>query len=490
MESAVSEINKKIDKEKWVNFFTIKGVILEKPISNLKRYQVARILNFRQTESKNHSRYNQKNLIRNLQGMDTDKTIPRASNNMSSGNLPPPAPTLDNKLSTEQEFAKNGTANSNKNIFLEVVENENDANNISSNNSQNLKAPPVPFDNPSYQAPSIDLNRGLDTELLHHKSKYSMKNIVQSIFKQLKNVFTKDDLNMPNETLFRAIIIKKLLLYLVLVLTLLSMSYLGYISVYGQYIRFKFKMTSASSIISYHNATLGLINEYYLQERLKVTMAGPKPPIKPSDYPQEQIFSQQRVSYLQNMTMEFDSNDNIRNDFFFTNLGTKNVSFGIRYASKPSFVREYTSSQYTIFTMLIEKLLAISDSRDKIQDMFIFIDDNYLSIVNRYCIDSFKRVTDDMYDQLDLVKAVFVNLESNHRLPVHLHNSVLVVYGSDLRHISGNQTLHLRCAVRLQFHRSGLHEEDLFFLQIADKRSEHDEENPEGKQQVVFEELR
>ena len=100
------------------------------------------------------------------------------------------------------------------------------------------------------------------------KSRYSLKNVVSTILRNIKNVFLKDENNQPNEVLLRTILIKKLILYLVVVLISISSFYLIYETIYKETILYNFKVQSTYKITRYHNTTLSVLNEYLYRESI------------------------------------------------------------------------------------------------------------------------------------------------------------------------------------------------------------------------------
>ena len=92
--------------------------------------------------------------------------------------------------------------------------------------------------------------------------------MVSTILRNIKNVFLKDENNQPNEVLLRTILIKKLILYLVVVLISISSFYLIYETIYKETILYNFKVQSTYKITRYHNTTLSVLNEYLYRESI------------------------------------------------------------------------------------------------------------------------------------------------------------------------------------------------------------------------------
>lgn len=217
-------------------------------------------------------------------------------------------------------------------------------------------------------------------------AKQNMKTVIQNILKNIKNVFTKTEGTQPNEMLLRTIVIKKIIQYLILAFIALTSTYLGYLTIYQQYQTFDFKVNSLYKVTRYHNLTVALINEYLHRDTINT-----RPQFDPTYSSQQQSTDLTevtgRINEFLNDLNNFDIDINIRTDLFFTTLGQQQSSFTLQYNGSGTEVRQ--ASKYTILMIMLEKLLTIDVSASNTIATFDYIGLNFLSVIDRYLLDSF-----------------------------------------------------------------------------------------------------
>lgn len=238
-----------------------------------------------------------------------------------------------------------------------------------------------------------------------NRTKYTLKNVIQTIFKNIKNVFTKDETNQPNDMLLRTTLIKKFIMYLVIAMMLMSTFYLIYITIYQQYLEFEFKFTSALQITKYHNLTIAVINEYAHRGAIE------RRPIIDPDFTLDAKALQlndtkSRIDYSRNILMSMDIDTNVRSDLFFSTIGIENNVFRIRYNLNGG--ERVNSSKYTILMIMLEKLITIDNSVDDLNEANLYIEDNFLPIINKFFIDCFEATYTDASNILSSNRVYFI----------------------------------------------------------------------------------
>ena len=90
-----------------------------------------------------------------------------------------------------------------------------------------------------------------------------MKSYVQILFKNLKNFFVKDEANVPNKKLIRALRIKN---SLTLIFLLILIIFIGMFVEYRlrRYLYYRENFQSLQDISLYHYRTIKSLKEYYL----------------------------------------------------------------------------------------------------------------------------------------------------------------------------------------------------------------------------------
>lgn len=356
MENALTSVHKLIENERKVNSYLLKGSIMEKPMANIKRYHALRIYYVRQEKKEQDKVFTKEEFKKYYLSSDSQKR--------SLSNL---APVGDANSPKREGFES----------AAELEERQGSQGDIDKSGPSPTKVKDSLFDGPG----NLDdggtsfiarMEAGMDK-----KSKLNLKFVIQNIFKNIKNIFTNDELNVPNETLFRAVVIKKAMIYLVLLLMSAAIGYLVYVTNIQQYSNYNFKLDSMFAITKYQNATISLINEYMIRSLYcSNNAADPRAFCKDVE---SRIFS------FRNIMGNQDIDNNVRNDFFFSSVGQTNVSFVLDYPDLSP--RNASASKYTITLMMLEKLLAYDISAANQGDARVFIDNNFLAIINQYFID-------------------------------------------------------------------------------------------------------
>ena len=233
---------------------------------------------------------------------------------------------------------------------------------------------------------SNNSEKGRKAQLIQSKNKYTLKVIIQNLLKNYRNLFTKTDAFQPKEMLLRTTVIKKLILYLILLFIALSTSYLGYINVYMQYSAYEFKVDSVYKVTRYHNLTVAVLNEYYHRDAIN---SRPLDSLYNSTNRTSDLKEvSNRIETFRDLLNSFDIDYNVRQDLFFRNLAQQELNFVVRYSENLSEVRQ--ASRYTILIIMLEKLLTIDRSEFDKNEAFFFINDNFLSIMDDYLLSSFE----------------------------------------------------------------------------------------------------
>ena len=470
IEYAITTVNKTIDAEKKVNQFLVKGHVQEKRIANFKRYQIAKVSAYK-LNKKGDKYYDPKDLAKMLKNEDGIRAARRAGTN-------------EGGLASPSEKNMNGDA-------LAFQENGMDLGSPVKQANLNLKAPvaaqpaagPV---NASQRGDVYEIQRedSMNSSASQRKEdrdvkpKLNLKMIIQSLFKNIKNPFINDETNVPKEILLRTILIKKLILYLVFLLIGMSTFYLIYISVFLQFRQYRFKLNSALTITQYHNITLGVINEYLFTDTINIRQA-----IATENYSAEQKAidekkTNSRIESFRTRLLDTDIDDNVRSDFFFTDIGANKTQFLLRYSFAES-AQPFEATKYTIYIMLLEKIVTIADSSDDREEAIVFIQDNFLNIVNRYFLDSFDSTLGECSRLLDTLKVGLTDIKEildrvHGALRLHVHR----VRVADVRHQSGDQAVHLRSVERVQLHRQRQPRQDHPVFPQADRHDEAASEVP------------
>lgn len=357
MENALNSVHRLIENEKKVNSYLLKGSIMEKPMANIKRYHALRIYYVRQERKDQEKVFTKEEFKKYYLSSDSQKKSLTALAAMADINSP----------------KKDGVGSGGE--FEERQGSHGDANDKSGLSPNKIKE--SIFDG---QARDDDGGTSFIARMeagMDKKSKLNLKFVIQNIFKNIKNIFTNDELNVPNETLFRAVVIKKAMIYLVLLLMSASVGYLIYVTNIQQYSNYNFKLDSMFAITKYQNATISLINEYMIRSLYCGDNSA-----DPQTFCRD---VESRISSFRDIMGNQDIDNNVRNDFFFSTIGQTNVSFILDYPDLEP--RNATASKYTITLMMLEKLLAYDISNSNKGDARVFIDNNFLSIINQYFID-------------------------------------------------------------------------------------------------------
>ena len=357
MENALNSVHRLIENEKKVNSYLLKGSIMEKPMANIKRYHALRIYYVRQEKKDQDKVFTREEFKKYYLSSDSQKKTINTLAGMADFNSP----------------KKDGVGSGGE--FEERQGSHGDANDKSGLSPNKIKE--SVFDG---QARDDDGGTSFIARMeagMDKKSRLNLKFVIQNIFKNIKNIFTNDELNVPNETLFRAVVIKKAMIYLVLLLMSAAVGYLIYVTNIQQYSNYNFKLDSMFAITKYQNATISLINEYMIRSLYcSDNSADPQTFCKDVE---------SRISSFRDIMGNQDIDNNVRNDFFFSTIGQTNVSFVLDYPDLEP--RNATASKYTITLMMLEKLLAYDISNSNKGDARVFIDNNFLSIINQYFID-------------------------------------------------------------------------------------------------------
>lgn len=255
-----------------------------------------------------------------------------------------------------------------------------------------------------------DRNRRNHT--IETKNKLSLKNIVQNILKNTKNIFTKEESNQPNDMLLRTIVIKKLILYLILVFIALSSAYLGYVTVYKEYQSYSFKAQSLDKITKYHNLTSAVLSEYMHKESINARPLDASYTSSKKTADLDNV--KNRISTFKNELNSFDIDINVREDMFFRDMARSEVDFKVRYQGTTAEVRR--ASKYTILMIMLEKVLTMDNSEFDRVEALNFVYDNYLHIINRYFLDSFDATRNEANSMTIEVK-VYLGVTRTSRLP-------------------------------------------------------------------------
>jgi hypothetical protein len=358
MEHALSLVHRSIEHERKVNNFLLKGSIVEKPMANIKRYHALRIFYVRQEKKDVDKLFTREEFKKFFVANDVQK---RTLNTLGAVN----DPGISKKDMQgfggdmdEKGGAGGDAMDKSATSGLKMKDNQGDG---------------VARDD-EVGASFIARMEGSPDK----KNKLNLKLVIQNIFKNIKNIFTNDELNIPNQTLFRAVVIKRLMNILLLLFMSAATGYLVYITILQQYTTYNFKLTSIFAITRYQNVTISLINEYMMR-----SLYCNDDPLNGSTFCRD---VESRIGSFRNIMGAQDIDNNVRNDFFFSSLGQTNVSFILDYPNLDP--RNATSSKYTITIMLLEKLLAYDISDQNEGDAQVFLDDNFLPIVNQYFTDS------------------------------------------------------------------------------------------------------
>lgn len=340
-----------MEHERKLNSYLLRGTIVEKPLANIKRYHALRIFYVRQERKDPEKTFTkqefrkfftanetQKKTITSL-GVAADSPNKKQSSYGSGGELDDRSPDARSGFPVKDSIFEGGKDEDGGTSFVARME------------------------------------AGIGQD---KKSKLNLKFVIQNIFKNTKNIFTMDELNVPNETLFRAVVIKKAMIYLMLLLMSASIGYLVYITNIQQYVDYNFKLDSMFAITKYQNATISLINEFmmrslYCNDNRSDT----------TNFCRE---TESRIKSFRETMSSQDIDNNVRNDFFFSAIGQTNVTFVLDYPDLEP--RNASASKYTITMMMLEKLLAYDISESNKGDARVFIDNNFLSIINQYFTDS------------------------------------------------------------------------------------------------------
>jgi hypothetical protein len=358
MEHALSLVHRSIEHEKKVNNFLLKGSVVEKPMANIKRYHALRIFYVRQEKKDTEKMFTKEEFRKFFVANDIQKRT----------------------LHTLGAINDAGTSKKEMQGFGGDLDEKggNGGDGMDKSAMSGLKIKENAFD---VGARDDDVGGSFIARMEgspDKKNKLNLKFVIQNIFKNIKNIFTNDELNIPNQILFRAVVIKRLMNILLLLFMSAATSYLVYITILQQYTTYNFKLASIFAITKYQNVTISLINEYMIRS------------LYCNDDPNNQrpfcLDVESRIGSFRNIMSAQDIDNNVRNDFFFSSLGQTNVSFVLDYPNLDP--RNATSSKYTITMLLLEKLLAYDISDENEGDAQVFIDDNFLPIVNQYFTDS------------------------------------------------------------------------------------------------------
>ena len=374
LEYAITQASKLIELDRKVNQYLVKGSIIEKTIANFKRYQVIKIHGIKMN-MRNEKCYEPDELVHHLSSNDPLKLVRKN----------PDANEIPNEVN---------------NINIQIPQPAH------GNAVQSSKALLPPSD--VYEINREDSEHSIRShqQIYREKEKkveMNMKNIIHIMFKNIKNIFTKEESNVPKDMLLRTILIKKLILYLIVLLIMMSTFYLVFISIYVQYNEYKSKLQSSLMITKYHNITTGVINEYIHRDIIQYRSNTSIDSYNSTKKVIDTLNNNRRIERFRLDLLDKDSDTNIRSDFFFTPIGSHISRFVLRYLYTDD-IHMSDASTYTIFMILIEKIITIDNSYEDTIEARVFIDDNFINIINPYFIDSFKSSMDECTRLLRVMK--------------------------------------------------------------------------------------
>lgn len=437
---AVSNMAKNIDSEAKINLYITKGSYEQMNVAEFKDWYVAAAITYVKLDEMNDKKFNPAKFKKTLKASDRDKA---ALGLYSVG----AGIKAEADASHHKDLVKSPPRSS-RGLDIKPL------NNIALLPLERSPTDQLPALNKSHtdQGDSDELSSNLNERYradMRENTRLNMKMVIQNIFKNIKNVFTKEESNQPNEALLRTKIIKRVILYLVLAFIAMSSSYFGYLTVTQQYQAHLFKADSLFKITVYHNATLAVLNEYLFRDVIiaRPTDAAYTAQAKSTDLADVAG----RISMFRSQLNSMDIDTNVRNDLFFTSIGSVQKTFAVRYSSM-GVTSHKLASRYTILMLMLEKVLTMDNSAFDKQEALFFVEDNFLSIINRYFMDSFVAIDAENALRVSAGKVRSSDLDCGHRFSGALRPDICLFHGHDLWHQCRDSALHLRSAVGLQLH--------------------------------------
>lgn len=430
MVQVVSNISKAIDSEAKVNLYSMKGSFKEFDVTEFKRwYQSAKIVNIKYHDS-NDKKFTPNKLKKLIKTTNRDKAI-TGIYNVAAGLATDKNDKMDKKLKLSPRAP------------FKAIKDINDAEKLL-NQSMQIKNHP---DHAESDDTSSNLQGKPKKDFKDHPT-LNLKKTIQDIFKNIKNVFSKEEGNQPNDTLLRTTVIKKVILYLILSFMALASAYLGYLTIYQQYQTYLFKIDSMYKTTVYHNMTISVINEYAYRE---LALSRPLSDTYTAEMKRrDELDVAWRINEFKTQLNSLDINTNVRNDLFFTSIGSVQEKFLMRYAANDTDI--HIASRYTILMLLLEKLLTAEKSIADKQEALYFIQDNFLSIINKYFLDSFDMTNSENDKIVSDGRVETSHLESGYSLHCAIRIDLCSVHSDDLWYQRRDPALHFRSTVCLQFH--------------------------------------
>lgn len=436
MVQVITNISKAIDNESKVNLYSVKGSFKEFDMTDVKSwYQSAKIVNIKYHES-NEKKFTPSRLKKSIRETNRDRTT-QGIFGVAAGLKA----DLDKSSPIKSENQKISSHNPFKTLKNLAVEKDK----INTSYMPNMQ--PEKGDSDDLSSNPQDRHRGDFKE----NNKINLKAIIQNIFKNIKNVFSKEETNQPNETLLRTTVIKKIILYLILAFIAMSSIYIGYLTIKQQYISYIFKIDSMYKTTVYHNMTISVINEFTYGDLIASRPLTSDYTRAMKDRDTAEVVK--RLMIFKNQLNSLDIDTNVRNDLFFTSLGAEKNNFTMRYSPDKSNANIQVASKYTILMLMLEKVLRAEKSDSYKAEAYYFIDDNYLSIINKFFLDSFD-ISDAENDKIisdGKVKTIYQESGNSFHSPIR--HDLYTLHSDDIRHQRGDQAMHIRSALRLQFHR-------------------------------------
>lgn len=287
------------------------------------------------------------------------------------------------------------------------------------------------------------------------KSRTTTKAVLQMLFKSLRNLFTKEESNVPNEMLLRTQLIKKIVFYIVVVLVGMSTFYLIYEAIIQKLGNYDFAVQSMLMVTTYHNMTISVINELLHRDTIVYSALNSTAVFNPAaaNTTADWNVTSDRLKYFKGLLLNLDIDNNVRSDFFFSETGQLRVQFNITYPNATT--RFGTSSKYTIMMMMLEKLITIDNNEYYRQSAMLFLNDNFLTIVNQYFLDAFYDVYNTAADILvsNKVSLITITLENVHHIYGHLLCHANHILHLDIWNQFGHSAVHRCDPSSVSFHR-------------------------------------
>lgn len=209
----------------------------------------------------------------------------------------------------------------------------------------------------------------------------ALGNYVQLLFKQVENIFKKDDINIPNENLKNGIIIKNILKIFFYILITIIVSSVLIFKIQMNYFESIEDLDKSMQVLTYHNASLNSLERYYEIQLVEKNYFNLETEQLEKDRTKYKNALEESIKTMKQQNQE----DIFRNSILFSDTSTDNF-YSIYYANHTETDKsEYSVTMNSLLSMYFEKINTFSQHNSKKFDFFI--QENYFRYLNLFMLE-------------------------------------------------------------------------------------------------------